>query len=146
MRDIFRPIKFVPTKPTKAGLRLEPVEFVIPGEPASKANSRQLVYFRGKPRFIKSEKARNYTRDFGLLCPKLNPYFLQAVKVELDIWYASERSDLDESIILDAMQGKVYNNDRQVREKIVRWHLDRANPRARIRVSPLAGGGNASGQ
>ena len=32
----------------------------IPGEPASKANSRQLVTIHGRPAFIKSAKARAY--------------------------------------------------------------------------------------
>ena len=40
------------------------VDFTIIGEPASKANSRQLVTIRGRPAFIKSKKARDYVKLF----------------------------------------------------------------------------------
>jgi Holliday junction resolvase RusA-like endonuclease len=50
------------------------------------------------------------------------------------IHYASRRPDLDESVILDAMQGIVYKNDRQVKEKQIYWGLDPQNPRCEILV------------
>ena len=37
------------------------------GEPASKANSRSLVAFGGKPRFVKSQKALEYKKAFEKL-------------------------------------------------------------------------------
>ena len=54
--------------------------------------------------------------------------------VDITIYYASRRPDLDESVILDCMQGFIYKNDRQVKEKWVRWGLDKENPRAEIFV------------
>lgn len=122
----------------------EPVEFVIRGEPASKANSRKFVLIKGKPRIIKSQKARNYTFDFKLQCPLLRKLFLGDVCVEMRIWYASRRPDLDESVILDAMQGRIYINDRQVKRKVVDWDIDPEDPRTWIRVSALAGGHRSS--
>ena len=56
------------------------------------------------------------------------------LKVTITIWYASRRPDLDESVILDAMEGHIYKNDRQVREKHIYWGLDPLNPRADITV------------
>jgi len=56
------------------------------------------------------------------------------VRVELMIHYASRRPDLDESVILDAMQGIVYVNDRQVKQRMAYWGLDKDMPRAVIRV------------
>ena len=44
----------------------------IYGEPASKANSRKLVTFGGRPRFIKSQKARDYVAEFEKQCPTLD--------------------------------------------------------------------------
>jgi hypothetical protein len=71
------------------------------------------------------------------------------------IYYASERPDLDESVVLDALQAEftktdeggernliragVYRNDRQVREKHIFHAIDRINPRAEIEVEQLAG-------
>ena len=43
-------------------------EALIYGEPASKANSRKMVLIGGKPRFIKSKKAREYVEGFQKQC------------------------------------------------------------------------------
>lgn len=114
-----------------------PIRFTVLGEPASKANSRRLVRFGNRPAFIKSAKAISYTQAFQLQCPKLSPPIEDDVAVWLRIWYASRRPDLDESVILDAMQGLVIKNDRQVRERHVFWGLDRNTPRSEIVVTPL---------
>ena len=112
-------------------------QITIYGEPASKANSRQLVYSRGKPMFIKSMKARNYVKAFGGQCNKINPLVTEDVCVAMTIYYASRRPDLDESVILDCLQGFWIKNDRQVKKKIIMWGLDRENPRAEIVMTPL---------
>ena len=110
------------------------VSFTIYGEPASKANSRKLVKFGNRPGFIKSDKARAYLKDFKLQVPTLDDLMEGELKVTITIWYASRRPDLDESVILDAMEGHIYKNDRQVREKHIYWGLDPLNPRADITV------------
>lgn len=132
------------------------VAFTILGEPASKANSRKIATV-GKPDarrtlFIKSEKARTYERDALRQIPCNARQRIEGpVKVTLRIWYATERPDLDESIVLDVLQDRysgkgdartlvqagVYRNDRQVREKHVHHGIDKANPRTEIEVEPL---------
>ena len=134
------------------------VIFTILGEPASKANSRQIVTIGGRPSSIKSKKARGYEHDALRQIPSAARLRLTGpVRVTLRIFYASERPDLDESIVLDVLQDRwhkasaasseprmrtlvqcgVYRNDRQVREKHV-WHgIDRINPRAEIEVEAL---------
>lgn len=150
----------------------EGVKFVILGQPCSKANSRQLMQIKNGPRkgdalIIKSEAARIYEHDAIRQIPaSARVMFEGPVRVDITCYYKSERSDLDESIILDVMQctmetqhgkhinlgggkwGKgqksrvmtrpgVYKNDRQVREKHI-WHgIDKINPRAEIEVRPL---------
>jgi hypothetical protein len=109
--------------------------FVIFGEPASKANSRKLVTLGGRPAFIKSQKARDYVTEFQRQCRnQIRVMTDRDVRVELMIHYASRRPDLDESVILDAMQGIVYVNDRQVKQRMAYWGLDKDMPRAVIRV------------
>jgi Holliday junction resolvase RusA-like endonuclease len=107
------------------------------GEPASKANSRRLVARGGKPMFIKSEKALTYAESFKRQCPDNVSTFDCDVQVEMTIYYASRRPDLDESLILDLLQGVAYLNDRQVKRKVIDWGLDKENPRCLIRVTPL---------
>ena len=111
------------------------VMFTIYGEPASKANSRKLVMIKGRMIPIKSQKALNYVKEFQKQIPKVSPLTEEYVKVEMMIYYASRRPDLDESLILDCMQDYVYYNDRQVKEKHIYWGLDKENPRKSIRGS-----------
>jgi Holliday junction resolvase RusA-like endonuclease len=75
------------------------------------------------------------------------------IRMTLRIFYASERPDLDESIILDVLQAKyskaedgkprelvrrgVYVNDRQVRERHVYHAIDKTNPRAEIEIEAM---------
>ena len=110
------------------------ITFTALGEPASKANSRKMVTIRGRPALIKSQKARDYVKQFELQCPQLEVPTTEDVQVEMMIYYASRRPDLDESLILDCMQCRVYKNDRQVKQKFIYWGLDKENPRSVIRV------------
>lgn len=118
---------------------MQEIEFEILGEPASKANSRRWT---GKF-FIKSEKALNYSKAFKEQCPVLDPLMEGDLHVDITIWYASRRPDLDESLILDLMQDCIYLNDRQIKSKHIRWGLDKSRPRSLIRVSSLDSGGDA---
>ena len=111
------------------------VTFTVLGEPASKANQRKLVNIKGRIVPIKSQKALNYVKTFQQQIPKLEPPTEEYVRVEMMIYYASRRPDLDESLILDCMQDYVYYNDRQVKEKHIYWGLDKENPRTIIRGS-----------
>lgn len=133
------------------------VEFTIHGEPASKANSRELVTFgRGgpnaRPMLIKSKKAREYEKQALLQIPHWARLRIEGpVRVTIRIFYASERPDLDESVVLDVLQDRyrgkkefraldqkgVYRNDRQVKEKHIFHGIDRKYPRAEILVEPM---------
>ena len=140
------------------------IRFCILGEPASKANSREIgvLKFRDKatgeaktrPTVRKSDKARAYEESaLRQVPPRARQRLEGPVRVTLRIWYASERPDLDESVVLDVLQDRwkrpkdgadrvliqrgVYRNDRQVREKHVYWGLDPANPRTEVEVEPL---------
>ena len=109
-------------------------DFIVLGEPAAKSNQRRLVKVRGQYRIIKSAKALRYVKGFKDQCPKLDPPAEGDVSVWVDVWYASRRPDLSIELILDALQGSVIKNDRQVKEFHARHHLSRENPRAHIRV------------
>ena len=138
------------------------IRFCILGEPASKANSREIgvLKFRDKttgevssrPTVRKSDKALAYEESALRQVPPVARQRLEGpVRVTLRIWYASERPDLDESLILDVLQDRykgkgearqlvqagVYRNDRQVREKHVYWGLDPKNPRTEVIVQAL---------
>jgi len=118
---------------------MQEFQTIIFGEPCSKANSRRLVKSKqGRPLFIKSAKALAYVKSFAEQCPVLEEMFEDDVEVSIKIFYASRRPDLDESIILDELQNRVYVNDRQVKKKVIVWGgVDKENPRAEINVRHL---------
>jgi Holliday junction resolvase RusA-like endonuclease len=115
----------------------EVVQVVVLGEPASKANSRKVVLIRGSTRVIKSDKARAYGDAFLTQCRPLKTLLEGDLSISIKIYYASRRPDLDESLILDLLQGVVYTNDRQVKEKHIYWGLDKDCPRAEIEVKKM---------
>ena len=117
------------------------VSFKLYGEPASKSNSRRLVQIGGRPRFIKSQKALNYVKAIQLQANALRlPMFEKGVdlSITMHIFYASRRPDLDESVILDALQEIVYHNDRQIKEKHGYWGLDKVEPRCEIELREIS--------
>lgn len=114
----------------------------IYGEVTSKANSRQAVPRRTKDgksfvAFIKSDKALAFEEAAARKLPVLTPLFLGRVQVIMKIYYTWEGPDLDESLVLDCLQGKIYKNDRQVRRKIIDHGIDKENPRVVIRVEEM---------
>lgn len=70
-------------------------------------------------------------------CPAINPLMSGDIRMHITIYYASRRPDLDESLILDLLQGLVYINDRQVKERHTYWGLDPDNPRAEIVIEQI---------
>jgi Holliday junction resolvase RusA-like endonuclease len=116
---------------------LQVLSLYILGEPASKANSRRVVKFGNMSRLIKSQKALDYSDTFRLQCPPLAKLMTGDLRVSMRIYYATRRPDLDESLILDLMQGLVYENDRQVKERHTYWGLDAENPRSEIIIEQI---------
>lgn len=133
--------------------RTSSICFTILGEPASKANSRKIVTIGGKPSSIKSKKALAYEKSALMQVPiNARQRLTGQVSITLRIFYATERPDLDESLILDILQDRyrksrfgdqqirelmqagVYQNDRQVREKHVFHGIDKKNPRCEIEI------------
>jgi Holliday junction resolvase RusA-like endonuclease len=116
---------------------MQAISKIIFGEPASKANSRRVVRFGNTSRLIKSAKALSYSDMFRDQWGEPSELMTGDLRVTLHIYYASRRPDLDESLILDLMQGLAYENDRQVKERHTYWGLDRENPRSVILIESI---------
>jgi hypothetical protein len=116
---------------------LQELSLIIFGEPASKANSRRVVRYGGMSRLIKSKKALSYSDVFLQQCPVLPTLMTGDLRITLHIFYASRRPDLDESLILDLLQGRVYVNDRQVKERHCYWGLDPEHPRTEMIIEKI---------
>lgn len=140
------------------------IRLTILGQPASKSNRSKIITIAGHSSLVKSKEALAYERDALRQIPPAARQRLEGpVRVTLRIWYASERSDLDESLVLDCLQDRktrtkkdkagnviraavraaelvqagVYRNDRQVREKHVFHGIDARNPRCEIEIEAL---------
>lgn len=122
---------------TNVSTELQALSQIIFGEPASKANSRRVVRYGGTSRLIKSAKALSYSDVFRQQCKPLATLMTGDLRVTMHIFYASRRPDLDESLILDLLQGLVYVNDRQVKERHCYWGLDPDNPRSEIIIEKI---------
>lgn len=131
------------------------VRLTILGEPASKANSRREAVNKktGRRMVIKSAKALDWQESaLQQIPPAARVQFSVPVCVTMRIYYASERPDLDESLILDCLQDQfvriggrrvvsqrgIYHNDRQVREKHIYHAIDKKNPRTVIQITEIA--------
>jgi len=125
------------TNNSATSTKMQPLSLIIFGEPASKANSRRVVRFGGMSRLIKSAKALSYADMFKQQLAPLPALYTGDLRVTMYVYYASRRPDLDESLILDLLQGLVYENDRQVKERHVYWGLDKEQPRAEIIVEQM---------
>ena len=109
---------------------------IIFGECQSKANSRQIVFWKGVPRVIKSNKALKFAIDLDKQVPtrELLEGHLEA---NIRIYYKDRRPDLDPSLVLDGLQGKWYKNDRQIVSLRCERYLDKANPRVDVSVREI---------
>lgn len=136
------------------------LSFTIRGQAASKANSREIVTNPKTKRamVIKSKEARQFMADVLRQIPPVCRVRLQGpLYVRLKLYYRTERPDLDESVLLDAMQDVYrtlklpgggarrelvqpgcYVNDRQVRAKFVMHGIDARNPRAEVEIFSIA--------
>lgn len=129
------------------------IRLTLLGQAASKANSRRAVVLGGRTASIKSPSALAFEKGALLQIPiECRVQWECDVAITIHMFYASRRSDLDESIVLDVLQSRykkkfgerfcvqrgVYENDRQVKEKHIFWHLDPDNPRVEVAIRPLA--------
>ena len=109
---------------------------VIYGACQSKANSRRLVTIKGKRVSIKSKSALSFSNAAFKQITR-RPFLEGDLLLECDIYYPSRRNDLDESLIMDILEGSWYKNDRQIRRKIVNGYISKTNPRVIVRVSEI---------
>ena len=115
------------------------LSFTVRGEPASGKNSRQIVYNKTLERsfLVLSKKAQRYVRDVKKQVRICEPLLTGELRFTATLYYATQRPDLDAELLIDALQGVVYKNDRQVREKHLFHAIDRNNPRAEVTIEAV---------
>lgn len=120
---------------------------IVEHQPYSKANSRRPVAGVSKAgkkftRFIKSENGMS----FDAIAKASKVLYGHKPPLEGDVAayallvYRNRRPDVDESLLLDSIQGAAYLNDRQVRYKFIAGSIDAERPRAVILVKQVRSG------
>ena len=133
----------------QANLRGAPIDMgghgvsmvTIPGAVPSKSNCYRMGKTRsGQPIMYKTQALTAYEENFFIHCPlrdrKLKGYF----ELRLDVFYPSERADLDNSlkIILDCLQAcRAIVNDRKCVLIVARKFKDAACPRIEFTITAL---------
>lgn len=112
------------------------IEETIFGSCPSKSNSYKI----GKHGMYKSKSLTDYEKKFFIQCKsrgrKVDGYF----EFEMNVFYPSERADLDNSlkIVLDCLQKYyVIVNDNKCISIRCKKFLDKANPRIELKVIPV---------
>lgn len=93
--------------------------------------------FRG--RIVKSDEARQYQTNARWIarCAGMHEPITGKVAISLRVYRPAQRGDLDNRIkvLLDALQGVAYEDDKQIVELHAYQNDDKANPRVEVEVT-----------
>ena len=115
-------------------------KFTIHGAVPSKSNSYKIITISGHASLAKQPPLRRYERDFALQCPLRGEDLQRRFRLDIDVYFASDRNDLDNApkAVLDCLQGcKAIHNDRLCVELHARKLVDKSNPRCVMTITPL---------
>ena len=112
----------------------------ILGQPPSKSNSYKIVSINGHITLGKTEATKKYEDQFFLQCSLRKRGICKRFKLTIDVYFASDRPDLDNSlkVTLDCLQScGAIKNDRLCAEIHARKLVDRKNPRIEFTIEEL---------
>lgn len=129
-----------------------PIHFKIAGQCYSLKNSRDIFPIKAQQGVkcpychhplrmitVPNQKAKQFDKRFHQQLPEpAKQNLVTAVRADIEIFYPSNLSDLDEALVLDCMQRHgVIENDRQIVAKYVEKRIDPLNPRVEVTVTPV---------
>lgn len=112
----------------------------IYGQVPSKSNSYRIITIRGHGSLGKTPAMRKYEDSFLMQCSLRKAMVDVRFKMTIDVYYQSDRADLDNSlkIVLDCLQScKAIKNDRLCAEIHARKLIDKENPRIEFMIEEL---------
>ena len=114
--------------------------FTIYGQVPSKSNGYKIITISGHSSLAKTKALKDYERKFYLQCPLRGEEIAEPFAIDMDVYYNSNRPDLDNSfkIVLDCLQlCKAIKNDRYCYEIHARKLVDKVNPRIELSITKL---------
>ena len=112
----------------------------IYGQVPSKSNSYRIVKLGGHGALKKTDAMKTYEESFFMQCSLRKRNIDTRFKISVDVYYASDRPDLDNAmkVILDCLQGcGAIKNDRLCSEIHARKLIDKINPRIEFEIEEL---------
>ena len=98
---------------------------------SSKANSRRFI----RPGLIiKSKPAMAFMEAAALSIPQMTELYEGPVSLTAHVYYKTRKNDLSIELLMDALQGRVFQNDRQVEHIIATKSWDKTDPRIEWKV------------
>lgn len=115
-------------------------KFTVHGAVPSKSNSYKIITINGHASLAKQPPLCRYERDFALQCPLRGEDLCRRFRLDIDVYFASDRNDLDNALkaVLDCLQGcRAIHNDRLCVEIHARKLVDKSDPRCVMAIIPL---------
>lgn len=112
----------------------------IYGDVVSKSNQYRIIKIGGHASLKKTDAVKAFEQRFYLQNPLRNANISGFFKINLDVYFSSNRKDLDGAfkLILDTLQtSKTIQNDRQCVEIHARKLIDKANPRVEFEIEEV---------
>ena len=112
----------------------------IYGDVVSKSNQYRIIKIGGHASLKKTDAVKAFEERFYLQNPLRNANISGFFKINLDVYFSSNRKDLDGAfkLILDTLQtSKTIQNDRQCVEIHARKLIDKANPRVEFEIEEV---------
>lgn len=116
------------------------MKVTIYGNVPSKSNGYKVGVINGRGMMYKSKALKQYEKDFYIQCPIRGKMLLGWLEFRIDVYYPSNRSDLDNSlkIVLDCLQAcKAIKNDNKVVLIVARKFIDKSNPRVEFTIDEV---------
>lgn len=113
--------------------------FTIYGQPPSKSNAYKIITVGGHASLCKTKATKDYEQSFFLQCPLRGRDINRRFKLTLDVYFSSDRPDLDNALkaVLDCLQTcKAIRNDRLCSEIVARKLVDKEGPRIVCIIEP----------
>ena len=116
---------------------------VIHGQPPSKSNCYRIITIKGHGSLAKTQALKKWEQAFYMQCgtyrdANIKQYF----KLNIDVYFASQRSDLDNALkaVLDCLQTcHAIDNDRWCVEIHARKFVDPYDPRIEFTITTVEG-------
>lgn len=110
---------------------------IIYGAAPSKSNSYRIITIHGHGSLAKTQATKKYEEQFFMQCSLRNANIDKRFKLTIDVYFNSDRPDLDNSakVVLDCLQScKAIKNDRLCAEIHARKFVDKVNPRVEFEI------------